>query len=361
MIEDEFPVDTFRIVDGGEEDIATHLNGSKIAPWTVAKVKQAMMDHFLLGRQADVDERVADLWDAAYYVILARTIWEGWLVDWKNSLSGKCDGEPAAGVPSQLFDYCWDALYTLVAAGAIRTRYVDRSFDAILERFPPTDFKEPWGEVPSQFSYEDCCTKVKELIPLQLELVRLQRHFETSPESELDFRVIRLGERTYGNFPGTYLELFVGYVPLDDEDSMPWQHADWQQRRKKPEDSGPTSVETESGPPNSPHSQAREADTEGVAAKEPTAKTASGSVLLFGRSECPVVNGIKKEQLTNPQFNVVMALLKAGEKGLSKDAMDSNSGHGESRKILKRLADSDADWESVISFPGKTGRGYRII
>lgn len=89
-------------------------------------------------------------------------------------------------------------------------------------------------------------------------------------------------------------------------------------------------------------------------------ETISMPVLLFGQGKPPIVNGSKKEPLTNAQFDVVSALIEAGDKGLTKDALDSRSGHGDARKILKRLADSDSDWKAVISFPGKTGKGYRI-
>jgi len=64
--------------------------------------------------------------------------------------------------------------------------------------------------------------------------------------------------------------------------------------------------------------------------------------------------------LTRPQYGVVKALLEAGERGLSKDELDHKSKHGDARKILKRLAESDADWKAVIHFPGKPGVGCRI-
>ncbi len=94
---------------------------------------------------------------------------------------------------------------------------------------------------------------------------------------------------------------------------------------------------------------------------EPIAETGSGSVRLFGRNKNPIVHGKEKPSLTNAQYDVVLALLKAGEKGLTKDGMDRKSEHGDSRKILQRLANSDSDWESVIPLPGSTGKGYRII
>jgi hypothetical protein len=84
-------------------------------------------------------------------------------------------------------------------------------------------------------------------------------------------------------------------------------------------------------------------------------------VVLHGPGERPIVGGAEKRPLTLPQYDVVKALLEAGERGLSKDELDRKSKHGDARKILKRLADSDADWKAVISFPGKRGGGYRIV
>lgn len=93
----------------------------------------------------------------------------------------------------------------------------------------------------------------------------------------------------------------------------------------------------------------------------PVARTASESVLLFDRHGRPVVNGTEKPTLTNAQYDVVLALLQTGDKGLTKDELDRESRRGDARKILKRLSDADSDWQSVISFPGTTGKGYRII
>jgi hypothetical protein len=83
-------------------------------------------------------------------------------------------------------------------------------------------------------------------------------------------------------------------------------------------------------------------------------------VFLKGPGERPIVRGVEKDRLTLPQYYVVRALLEAGERGLSKDELDHKSKHGDARKILKRLADSDPDWKAVISFPGRSGGGYRI-
>jgi len=70
--------------------------------------------------------------------------------------------------------------------------------------------------------------------------------------------------------------------------------------------------------------------------------------------------GKEKPSLTTAQYDVVKALHEAGPKGLSKDELDKKSLHEDARKILKRLAEADNDWERVISFPGKAGMRYRI-
>lgn len=98
-----------------------------------------------------------------------------------------------------------------------------------------------------------------------------------------------------------------------------------------------------------------------VLQEPPIAQTASRSVLLFGRKDEPIVRGHRKPRLTDARYDIVLALLQAGDNGLSKDQLDHKSCHTEARKILKRLAHSDPDWARVIQFPGSRGRGYRIL
>jgi hypothetical protein len=86
----------------------------------------------------------------------------------------------------------------------------------------------------------------------------------------------------------------------------------------------------------------------------------SARVVLRDREEGPIVLGKTKRKLTNQQYNVVKALLEAGDLGLTKDELVSKSGHEDARGILKRLADSDPDWKGVIHFAGRTGGRYRI-
>jgi hypothetical protein len=97
------------------------------------------------------------------------------------------------------------------------------------------------------------------------------------------------------------------------------------------------------------------------AMQTPTTVPANGQrVVLCGLGEGPFVCGVEKHLLTLAQYDVVNALLEAGERGLSKDELGRRSKHGDARNILKRLAKSDPDWQAVICFPGKTGGGYRI-
>jgi hypothetical protein len=88
----------------------------------------------------------------------------------------------------------------------------------------------------------------------------------------------------------------------------------------------------------------------------------SERVQLFKRSAVPVaiVDGVDVNALTEPRYNVVQALLQAGEDGHTKDSWDVASGHTESRKIAKRLANKHPHWAAVLDFPGKTGGRYRI-
>ena len=74
-----------------------------------------------------------------------------------------------------------------------------------------------------------------------------------------------------------------------------------------------------------------------------------------------MVKGKPKHHLKKAQYDVVCALIQAGSAGLTKDQFDTQSHHGDARRIMKRLAKSDPDWESVLIFPGKPGLGYRIL
>jgi hypothetical protein len=99
-----------------------------------------------------------------------------------------------------------------------------------------------------------------------------------------------------------------------------------------------------------------------VADKSHEPATPTGPRVVLGKcSDAPIVNGKKKVPLTPAQYDVVKALLDAGENGLTKDLLDRNSKHGDARKILARIANKDDDWKGVIHFPGITGGRYRIF
>jgi hypothetical protein len=83
-------------------------------------------------------------------------------------------------------------------------------------------------------------------------------------------------------------------------------------------------------------------------------------VILGKPTDEPVVHGKRKPRLTAPRYKVVKALLEAGEDGLSKDSLATESGHTDAVGILKRLAESDDDWRAVILLAGVPGGRYRI-
>ena len=83
-------------------------------------------------------------------------------------------------------------------------------------------------------------------------------------------------------------------------------------------------------------------------------------VILGESDEEPMVRGVRKNRLSLPRFDVVKALLAAGQRGLSKDMLATKSNHSDAHRILKRLGDSDPDWSSVILMAGKPGGRYRI-
>jgi hypothetical protein len=87
---------------------------------------------------------------------------------------------------------------------------------------------------------------------------------------------------------------------------------------------------------------------------------AAPRVVLRGRDKPPLVLGREKAPLTDAQYDVVEALLKAGNRGLSKDRLTERSGRADSLGALRRLQSSDPDWAAVIHFPGRPGGGYRI-
>ncbi len=102
-------------------------------------------------------------------------------------------------------------------------------------------------------------------------------------------------------------------------------------------------------------------ETAPVASKEASPVAASVCVKLYGLNDSPIVNGKKKRRLTRARYDLVLALVEAGENGLTGDELVKASGHGDSVKTMKRLADSDTDWEAVLVFPVTNySGGYRI-
>lgn len=91
-----------------------------------------------------------------------------------------------------------------------------------------------------------------------------------------------------------------------------------------------------------------------------TASPSSPAVILAGKTKQPIVRGNAKPVLRLAQYNVVKALVDAGDTGLTVDQLVHHSGHSDARGILRRLANSDPDWRSVMHFPGKAGGHYRI-
>ena len=86
----------------------------------------------------------------------------------------------------------------------------------------------------------------------------------------------------------------------------------------------------------------------GDANVEPVAQ--SKQVKLFGRGERPMVKNKYKPPLSSAAYDVVYTLIQAGDAGLTKDKLDTESGHGDARKTMKRLADRDCDWKAVLAF-----------
>ena len=103
---------------------------------------------------------------------------------------------------------------------------------------------------------------------------------------------------------------------------------------------------------------------EGAASSGPSSASAPAQegepVVLRGRDAPPLVMEKPKPTISDTQYDVVEALLRAPDRRLSMKELGDESGHDDARKALKRLADSDPDWKAVIHFPGKAGRKYRI-
>lgn len=101
----------------------------------------------------------------------------------------------------------------------------------------------------------------------------------------------------------------------------------------------------------------------GVLPADVHSQSPSGAVKIMKDGKGVIVNGERlKDPLTDAQYDVVCALVEAGANGLTKDQLDRKSNHGDSRKVLGRLANKkDPDWGTVIRLAGRPGGHYRIL
>ena len=84
----------------------------------------------------------------------------------------------------------------------------------------------------------------------------------------------------------------------------------------------------------------------------------SRRVILYDFKDKPVVNGTEKPVLKPTQYKLVRELIEAGGEGLTKSRLEAIS--SDYWNALDSLKGSDPDWDRVIHFPGKGGRGYWI-
>jgi hypothetical protein len=83
----------------------------------------------------------------------------------------------------------------------------------------------------------------------------------------------------------------------------------------------------------------------------------SNKVLLFGKGDCPIVNGVLlAKPLSTRKFMIVEALLQRFPEGLVISDLDkaikAQGGHKELRELV-----NTEPWHDVIVLPGKVGRG----
>ena len=85
------------------------------------------------------------------------------------------------------------------------------------------------------------------------------------------------------------------------------------------------------------------------------------SVVLRGKAVGPLVLDREVSPVTSTQYDVLQALVNAGEDGLSLRELIRCSGHGSARNVLKNLADSSSKWQQVVLLAGAPGRRYRLL
>lgn len=84
-------------------------------------------------------------------------------------------------------------------------------------------------------------------------------------------------------------------------------------------------------------------------------------VTLQGQEKPVIVFGKKLEKLSKKQYDVVKALLDAGETGLTESKLQENSKCEDARKTLGRIRAKGPEWREAIDMAGEPGRGYRIV
>jgi hypothetical protein len=143
---------------------------------------------------------------------------------------------------------------------------------------------------------------------------------------------------------------------------VPHEASEWLERdgRELPKDLDPAPPFDAATPPKGRLARDWRPEREPQPIAEPGRRPWKSRVELRGRSRGPLVDGKEKGLLTEPQYNVVLALLEAGESGLSKDELIKKSGHPSAVRILKNLSRSGPDWRSVILLPGRRGLRYRL-
>jgi len=87
--------------------------------------------------------------------------------------------------------------------------------------------------------------------------------------------------------------------------------------------------------------------------------TIAARVILKGRGEAPIVEGTPVPRLTSSQFNVVKALIDAGEEGLSWAEITRHK--ADAVKTLKRLVRTQPHWAPFFNLAEKRGARYYFV
>lgn len=83
-------------------------------------------------------------------------------------------------------------------------------------------------------------------------------------------------------------------------------------------------------------------------------------VVLRGPRERPLVRGTEVPQVTQTRYDILEALIEAGENGLSGRELKNRSRHSSAVNTLKSLARSSNAWGGAVVLPKKPGLGYRL-